>query len=141
MSEVFTREKRVRFQHCDPAGIVFYPQYLVMVHELMEEWFTEALGTDYAALVRDKGMGMPAVSAQVDFLAPNPLGDLIAFSLSVTRLGGSSVTVHVEGRARGAPCVRATIVVVHSSLHPLKAVALPDDLRQAMQRFVADTAR
>jgi 4-hydroxybenzoyl-CoA thioesterase len=44
MADVFVRDKRVRFQHCDPAGIVFYPQYFVMIHELMEDWFTEALG-------------------------------------------------------------------------------------------------
>jgi 4-hydroxybenzoyl-CoA thioesterase len=44
MSEVFVREKRVRFHHCDPAGIVFYPQYFVLFHELMEDWFREGLG-------------------------------------------------------------------------------------------------
>ncbi|MBC8024274.1 MAG: acyl-CoA thioesterase, partial [Burkholderiales bacterium] len=110
MAEVFRREKRVRFHHCDPAGIVFYPQYFVMIHELMEDWFTEALGTDYASLVREKRMGMPAVKVECEFLAPNPLGDVIAFELGVAKLGASSVTVKVEGSARGAPCIRATVV-------------------------------
>jgi 4-hydroxybenzoyl-CoA thioesterase len=137
MAEVFRREKRVRFSHCDPAGIVFYPQYFVMIHELMEDWFTEALGIDYAALVRDQGMGMPAVKVECEFLAPNPLGDVIAFELSVAKLGASSVTVRVEGRARGEPCIRATVVNVHSSLRPLKAVPFPDGLRASIQRFVA----
>ena len=137
MAEVFAREKRVRFHHCDPAGIVFYPQYFVMIHELMEDWFTEALDTDYSALVRDKGMGMPAVKVECEFLAPNPLGDVIAFELSITKLGASSVTVKIEASARGAPCLRATVVVVHSSLRPLKAVAFPDGLRRNLQRFVA----
>ena len=136
MAETFVREKRVRFHHCDPAGIVFYPQYFVMIHELMEDWFTEALGTDYAALVRDAGRGMPAVRVEADFLAPNPLGDVIAFELSVAKLGASSVTVRVEGTARGTPCVRATVVVVHSALHPLKALAFPEALRASLQRFV-----
>jgi 4-hydroxybenzoyl-CoA thioesterase len=136
MGEVFVRDKRVRFQHCDPAGIVFYPQYFVMIHELMEDWFTEALGTDYAALVRDQGRGMPAVKIECEFLAPNPLGDVITFELSVARLGASSVTVLVQGKARGEPCLRATVVNVHSSLHPLKALAFPEALRAKMQRFV-----
>jgi 4-hydroxybenzoyl-CoA thioesterase len=135
MAETFRRDKRVRFQHCDPAGIVFYPQYFVMIHELMEDWFTEALGTDYAALVRDHGRGMPAVKVECEFLAPNPLGDVITFELTVAKLGASSVTVRVEGRARGEPCVRATVVTVHSSLHPLKALAIPDALRASLQRY------
>ena len=136
MAEAFVREKRVRFHHCDPAGIVFYPQYFVMIHELMEDWFTEALGEDYAALVREKGLGMPAVKVEAEFLAPNPLGDVITFELAVAKLGASSVTVRVEGKAGGAPCLRATVVVVHSSLKPLKAQAFPDELRERIQRFV-----
>ena len=137
MAETFKRDKRVRFQHCDPAGIVFYPQYFVMIHELMEDWFTEALGTDYAAMVRDQGRGMPAVKVECEFLAPNPLGDVITFELSVAKLGASSITLRIEGRARGQPCVRASAVIVHSSLRPLKAVPLPETLRAAIQRFVA----
>ena len=30
----FVHEERVRFAHCDPAGIVFFPQYLVMLNTL-----------------------------------------------------------------------------------------------------------
>jgi 4-hydroxybenzoyl-CoA thioesterase len=135
MAEVFRRDKRVRFSHCDPAGIVFYPQYFVMIHELMEDWFTEALGTDYAALVRDEGRGMPAVKVECEFLAPNPLGDVITFELAVAKLGASSVTVRVEGRARGQLCIRATVVTVHSSLRPLKALAIPEPLRASLLRF------
>ena len=107
-----------------------------MIHELMEDWFTEALGTDYAALVREQRMGMPAVKVECDFLAPNPLGDVIEFELGVARLGASSLTVRVEGRARGQPCLRATVVMVHSSLNPLKAVAFPEGLRASLGRFL-----
>ena len=135
MAETFRRDKRVRFQHCDPAGIVFYPQYFVMIHELMEDWFTEALGTDYAALVLEQGRGLPAVKVECEFLAPNPLGDVITFELTIAKLGASSVTIKVEGRARGQPCLRATVINVHSSLHPLKAVAFPDELRARLERF------
>lgn len=131
----FVRDKRVRFHHCDPAGIVFYPQYFVLFHELMEDWFTEALGEDYAGLVR-AGHGFPAVKVECQFLAPNRLGDVITFELTVARLGGSSLTLGIAGKARGAQCVRATVTVVHSALDPLKALAIPPRLRAAMEPFV-----
>jgi 4-hydroxybenzoyl-CoA thioesterase len=136
MAEVFTREKRVRFHHCDPAGIVFYPQYFVLFHELMEDWFTEGLGEDYAAFVLG-GHGLPTVKVECEFLAANPLGDVITFALTVAKLGESSLTLRFVGRARGKECVRATVVAVHSALHPLKAVAFPAHLRIAIERFVA----
>lgn len=34
---MFTIEKLIRFHHCEPAGIVFFPQYLVLCNEGMEE--------------------------------------------------------------------------------------------------------
>ena len=34
----FTTQKRVRFHHCDPAGIVFYPQFYVLLHEVQEDF-------------------------------------------------------------------------------------------------------
>ena len=40
----FERPLRIRFAHCDPAGIVFFPQYLVMINNLVEDWVTDALG-------------------------------------------------------------------------------------------------
>jgi 4-hydroxybenzoyl-CoA thioesterase len=135
MGEAFRRDKRVRFHHCDPAGIVFYPQYFVLFHELMEDWFTEALGEDYAAFVRN-GHGMPTVKVECEFLAPNPVGDVIAFELTLARLGASSITLRIVGRTREADCVRATIVAVHSTLKPLKSAPIPARLRAAMQRYL-----
>ena len=135
MGESFRRDKRVRFSHCDPAGIVFYPQYFVLFHELMEDWFNEALGEEYAPFVRG-GHGLPAVKVECEFLAPNPIGDVISFELTVAKLGASSVTMRIAGTARGVECVRATIVAVHASLHPLKSAAIPKALRAAMERFL-----
>ncbi len=40
----FRNDKLIRFHHCDPAGIVFYPRYFVLFHELYEDWFAEGLG-------------------------------------------------------------------------------------------------
>lgn len=34
----FITHKTVRFQHCDPAGIVFHPQFFVLLHEVQEDF-------------------------------------------------------------------------------------------------------
>ena len=33
--KVFEKPIRVHFSNCDPAGIVFHPQYFVLINELM----------------------------------------------------------------------------------------------------------
>ena len=55
----FTRERLIRFSDCDPAGIVFYPQYFVMFNGLVEDWVDEGLGVGYKALVIDRRIGLP----------------------------------------------------------------------------------
>jgi 4-hydroxybenzoyl-CoA thioesterase len=134
---MFHKEKLIRFQHCDPAGIVFYPQYLVLCHELMEDWFNEGLGGDYAEFVLQRRMGLPIVKLEVDFLAPNRMGAVLEMGLAITQIGTSSLTLAIVATASGRESMRATLKVVHTSLARLKAEPIPPDLRAAMQRFQA----
>ena len=51
---MFEGNKLIRFHHCDPAGIVFYPEYFVLFNELIEDWFNEGLGLDFAKFHSDR---------------------------------------------------------------------------------------
>ena len=44
----FEREQLIRFSHCDPAGIVFFPQYFVLFNGHVEDWFDDGLALGYA---------------------------------------------------------------------------------------------
>ena len=99
----FVRDKRIRFQHCDAAGIVFNPQYLVLCNELIEDWFTEGLGVDYACLHRDARLGTPMIRVEADFLRASGLGDTLAFHLTVERVGAASLHLSIEARAADEP--------------------------------------
>ena len=35
----FTRDLIIRFEHCDAAGIIFYPRFFGLVNETVEDWF------------------------------------------------------------------------------------------------------
>src|SRR6185436_3793006 len=108
-SAPFVTQKLIRFHHCDPAGIVFYPQYFVLMNELVEDWFNRALGVDFARFHTEMRRGIPMAHIECDFLAPSKIGE--------TR-------------------VRATLVVVHSSLDTRRAVPLTAELREKLARFV-----
>jgi 4-hydroxybenzoyl-CoA thioesterase len=133
---MFVKKKLIRFHHCDPAGIVFYPQYFVLFHELIEDWFNEGMGVNYAEFVRRRGMGLPMVKLACEFLAPNSIGDILALDLTVRRIGTSSIDLGVRGTAHGRECVRATLTVVHTSIKEMRSVPLPDELRSAVARFM-----
>jgi len=105
MPRTFRVQQKVLFQHCDPAGIVFYPRYLEMVNALVEQWFEEALGVSFAEKMARRE-GLPAAYVAVSFIAPSYLGDLLELRLSVVRVGRSSLSLRITANGltgRGGP--------------------------------------
>jgi 4-hydroxybenzoyl-CoA thioesterase len=133
----FRVEKLVRFHHCDPAGIVFYPQYFVMFHEVLEDWFSVGLGIKYSDLIGEQRLGIPTVKMHVEFMAPSKLGDLLTFSLEVMKVGGSSVALRLSAQKNEMLCVRIEQVIVLCNLDSLKPVHVSDILRTKMLSFAS----
>jgi 4-hydroxybenzoyl-CoA thioesterase len=131
----FERVQRIRFAHCDPAGIVFYPQYFVLLQSHVEDWFTEGLGIPYAGLVGGRRVGLPTVSLQTEFTAVSRFGDEVVLGLAVERLGGSSLGLALDVRGAEGPRVRVRQVIVCTRLDTHRAQAWPDDVRTAIQHF------
>jgi 4-hydroxybenzoyl-CoA thioesterase len=149
--------RRVRFADCDPAGIVFFPQYLVMLNTLHEQWFDEALDVPYATLIGARRTGMPTVRLEVDFTAISRHGDDLVLSLGVTRLGRSSLELAAEFFGRRSPPgahdvdagpaeddrelrLRARQVLVCTSLDTHRPQPFPSDLRAALERYAPPAA-
>jgi 4-hydroxybenzoyl-CoA thioesterase len=134
--EVFEIEDTIRFAHCDPAGIVFFPQYLVMLNTLHERWFGEALGVPYAEYIGARRLGVPTVRLECDFTAVSKLGDKLRQRLTVAKLGRTSLELAAEFDCNGELRARFRQVLVCTSLATHKSHPLPDDLREGMQRFL-----
>ena len=65
----------VEWGHCDPAGIVFYPQYLAWFDDCTTALFTNA-GMPTRALFHTYAiLGVPLVDVRVRFLLPSTFGD------------------------------------------------------------------
>ena len=134
----FERPLRIRFSHCDPAGIVFFPQYMVMFNGLLEDWFTDGLGVAYGALISTRRIGTPTVSLACDFSAISRMGDEVTLGLSVLRIGGASFRLSLGCRLGGEARVRMTQVLVTTDLDTHRPIAIPDDIRVAMSTFQAE---
>jgi 4-hydroxybenzoyl-CoA thioesterase len=133
---VFTREVLVRFGDCDPAGIVFYPRYVEMFNNLVEDWCAQGLGASFRELHQERGLGLPTVSIQTEFVAPSRLGDVLRAELRVEKIGGASVTVAIRLLgADGSERVRASLVLVLMNLNTMRATRLPDAMRARIAQF------
>lgn len=133
----FQREQLVRFGHCDPAGIVFYPRYFEMLNELVEDWFAQGLGLSFEQLIAQRQVGMPTAQLDTRFVRVSRHGDRLTQQLRVERVGGSSIKLHIAFTGDDGPRVEFAQVLVCTSLANHKPQAFPDDLRAALQRSLA----
>lgn len=133
----FERDVTIRFAHCDPAGIVFYPQYFEIMNGLMEDWFTDGLGVDFADLVTNRRIGIPTVDIRCTFSKPSRLGDRVTFGVTVTRIGERSIGIEVRAVAQGEVRLRATQTLVLLSLDTMRSIPIPDDIRARLGGFSA----
>ena len=132
----FRRDRLIRFSDCDPAGIVFYPQYFVMFNGLLEDWFDEGLGIGFHALLIERRIGVPTVRLEADFTGVSRMGDRVDLGLEVERLGSRSITLALRCRgADGVPRMAMRQVVVTTSLEDHRAIEIPPDLRAAITRL------
>jgi len=133
----FERPLRIRFAHCDPAGIVFFPQYLVMINNLVEDWVGDALGVPYAELLGRRRTGMPTVSLHCEFTAISRMGDDVMLGLSVERIGTRSITLQIGCRCGDEQRMSVRQVLVFTSLDTHHAIDIPADLRTAIEDFTS----
>lgn len=137
---LFRRQRVIRFSDCDPAAIVFYPQYFVMFNGLLEDWVDEGLGIGFHGLLIERRIGLPTAHLEVDFKSVSRMGDRVCLSLGVERIGSRSMTLRLrcEGEAHGDLRVAVRQVVVTTALDTHRAVQIPADLRAAAEMFLLD---
>jgi 4-hydroxybenzoyl-CoA thioesterase len=135
---LFESQKLVRFQHCDPAGIVFYPQYFVLFHELIEDWFNDGLRVNYADFIAVRKLAVPTVRIEVDFVAPSKIGDTLQMRLAVKRIGTRSIELSLAAFADDMLRVRVQQTVVLFSLERRESVPISDSLRRRLSLFLAE---
>lgn len=137
----FVTQKLIRFHHCDPAGIVFYPQFFYLLHEVQED-FLAHIGYPEHGLIAS-GIGVPIVDLKTEFVGMCRFGDEVSISLGLTRVGNASIGMHYEIHSPPRPSdkgsslkLRAKAVVVLSELPNGKAVPIPEGLREALLPYL-----
>src|SRR5690349_3054506 len=121
----FTRTVTIRFSHCDPAGIVYFPHYFDMFNGLIEDWYTEQLGVDHTNLILNERYGFPLVHIETDFKLPSRMGEHLDLTLLLGKIGYSSLTLVIVGHSAGVERLRARLVTAMMSLDTKQKVELP----------------
>lgn len=134
----YQRLTQIEFNHCDPAGIVFYPRYFEMVNSVVENFFADVVGRSFAQMHLGQGNGVPTVKIEAEFVAPSRLGEKVLFTLEIVKLGGASAEFAIRA-ALGAEermRLRLTLVWIEAG----RAAPWPQEMRARMVTFMEEAA-
>lgn len=133
----FSRARRIRFSDCDPAGIVFYPQYFVLFNDLLEAWFDTVWAGGFADYIVRCRCGVPTVRLAADFKATSRMGDDVILTLNVQRVGQRSfeLALDCKGAADDSLRMSARQTLVTTSLETHTAIPIPSQLREALSQL------
>jgi 4-hydroxybenzoyl-CoA thioesterase len=109
----------VEWGHCDPAGIVFYPQYFAWFDDCATALFTNA-GMPTRALFKHHGIvGAPLVDVRARFLMPSTFNDELLAESTVMEFRKSSFIIRHQFFKAGALAVEGFETRVWAGLDPM----------------------
>ena len=129
---VYRHSIEVMFQHCDPAGIVFYPRFFDMANEVTERFFADVVGWPYRDMHGVDRRGIPSASARLDFRAPARLGDRLDWEMHVGRLGRTSATLVYHAGCGTTAVLSGAVVIVHADLDGVRPLPGREDVRAVL---------
>ncbi|WP_149587177.1 acyl-CoA thioesterase [Tabrizicola flagellatus] len=130
----YHRSIRVEFNHCDPAGIVFYPRYFEMMNSVIENFFRDVAGRTFGQMMTSR-TGVPTAAVETVFHAPSRLDDLLDWRLSVTRLGRTSVGIALQAHGDGQHRLTSSLTLVHIN-ESGRPQPWPQDVRGRIAAFM-----
>jgi 4-hydroxybenzoyl-CoA thioesterase len=81
----------VEWGHCDPAGIVYFPNYFTYFDSSTNALFLRALGCNKFEMLKRYGIvGIPLVDVGARFIVPSTFGDVVTIESSVAEIRRSS---------------------------------------------------
>jgi 4-hydroxybenzoyl-CoA thioesterase len=136
MSKSYVSHFSVEFGDCDPAQIVFYPNYFRWMDAASLRFFRACGVPTWKEMEATNGIiGTPLVDASASFSRPASYGDVIDVETSVVVLLGKSFVMKHTIRRDGEILVEGREVRVFACRHPddpkrIQAVPIPDSVRE-----------
>jgi YbgC/YbaW family acyl-CoA thioester hydrolase len=131
MPATFRTTRLVEFGDTDMAGIVHFAQFFRYM-EAAEHLLLRSLGLGVAIDWEGQKIGFPRVAASCDYLRPARFDDLLTITVTVSRLGRSSVSYSFEFFKDEELIARGQITAVFCRVNTagkLESCAMPPQVR------------
>jgi 4-hydroxybenzoyl-CoA thioesterase len=127
---------KVEFGDCDPAGIVFFPNFLRWYDASSRHFFTECGIADWRDTEKTHGIiGTPVVDLHTRFVKPATYGDRLEVHTSIVEWNAKTFVMKHELKCNGELLNEGRDTRVFAMRHPddpsrIKAVPIPAEFRE-----------
>jgi 4-hydroxybenzoyl-CoA thioesterase len=138
MNNYFIKHEKIKFRHVDYAGIVFYPRFLEMLNDLVEDWFEEALDRPFSKMHETNGI--PTVDLKIQFKKAARLGEILTKKLWFKNLGGASILCGFQFEdENGKTCLEGEVTLVNVTFvegrDNIKSEAFSEEMKNKIMNY------
>ena len=132
----FRHSLRVRYQECDPQGVVYFARYPEYYDITLTEMFRAAIGS-YQSMV-DAGTDLVVAEQSARYRAPARFDDVVEVALTVGRLGTTSMLSSYRIARDDELLVEGDVRHVCIDVATKAKKPLPDDIRAALAAYAPE---
>ena len=124
----------VGWGHCDPAKIVFYPNYFIWFDQNTHHLFDKAGANMTGLMDQYNVVGLPIVDAHAEFIFPSKYGDVIEVCSWISEWREKTIVITHEIYNKKQLSVKGSEVRIWAKIHPndpkrLKAHVIPNSFK------------
>lgn len=125
---IFSYTSRLYFSEADPAGIMFYSRAMELSHKAWEEFIAEKIG--WNTWFANPDFAFPIIDSHCKFLSPCRAGQEIYISLSIIKLGNSSLSINFLAKQNEKDCFSQSLSFVCVDKKSFQKTDLPQDIKE-----------
>lgn len=134
----FSIKRLVEFRDTDAAGIVHFSVFFNFM-EAAEHALLRSVGMSVFLKHEGADLSWPRVAVNCEYEAPVRFEDEVEIAVSISRLGGKSVSYDFVISVAGKRCAHGAITAVCCQLgadHAPIPIVIPDSIRDKLTQFV-----
>lgn len=129
----FSITVRINYEDTDAGGVVYYANYLAYMERARNACLRE-MGFPLSELQRNQKLVFVVAEANLKYLLPARLDDLIEITLAVQEIKGATVKLAQQAIRNGRLLVDSTIKLVTLNSDTFSPCRIPEKLRKSLEQ-------
>ncbi|MDX1950101.1 MAG: YbgC/FadM family acyl-CoA thioesterase [Rickettsiales bacterium] len=129
---------RVYYEDTDAGGVVYYANFLKFAERARTDFLRES-GYDHQRLAKEKNVFYVVKKAEIEYLAPGRLDDLIKVETIITKVGASSVEMSQNCFNQDdikLADVKILIVCVTNEGEKIRSARIPEEVSNFFKNYL-----